>query len=126
MTAANIHKSWVGVDASELFSVATGCPVHMLNDADAAGTAEMRFGAGQDRKDVVLLVTIGTGLGTVLYLLAGILGGGAIILGIRHCRPETDDNSALPPTPPPYMESNENGRPTPPQPPSPPPIRPPE
>lgn len=67
VTAANIHKSWVGVNAPALFSQATGCAVQVVNDADAAGLAEMTFGAGKGRKGVVLIVTIGTGLGTCLF-----------------------------------------------------------
>jgi polyphosphate glucokinase len=66
-TAANIHKKWIGKNAAKLFSEATGCPVKMINDADAAGLAEMTFGAGQGRMGVVLLVTIGTGLGTSIF-----------------------------------------------------------
>jgi polyphosphate glucokinase len=66
-TAANVHKKWIGTNAAELLSQATGCPVKMINDADAAGLAEMAFGAGQGRKGVVLLVTLGTGLGTSLF-----------------------------------------------------------
>ncbi len=66
-TAANVHKKWIGTDAATLFHEATGCPVRVVNDADAAGLAEMTFGAGQGRKGVVLLVTIGTGLGTSLF-----------------------------------------------------------
>ncbi len=67
MTAANIHPKWIGTNARELFCQATGCQVQVLNDADAAGMAEMTFGAGQGRKGVVLIVTIGTGLGTALF-----------------------------------------------------------
>jgi len=67
-TAANVHRKWIGANAATLFSEATGCPVKVVNDADAAGLAEMRFGAGQGRKGVVLLVTIGTGLGTSLFI----------------------------------------------------------
>ena len=67
MVAANIHKDWVGTNVEKLFSKATGCPVRVLNDADAAGLAEMAFGAGRDHKGVVLIVTIGTGLGTALF-----------------------------------------------------------
>lgn len=66
-TSANIHKSWIETNAEALFSEAAKCPVHVLNDADAAGLAEMAFGAGKDQKGVVLMVTIGTGLGTVLF-----------------------------------------------------------
>ena len=66
-TAANVHPSWIGTHAAQLFSENTGCPVHVLNDADAAGMAEMTFGTGKGVKGVVLLVTIGTGLGTVMF-----------------------------------------------------------
>jgi polyphosphate glucokinase len=66
-TAANVDKSWIGTDAASLLSSATGCPVRVLNDADAAGTAEMRFGAGSGHDGVVFIVTIGTGLGTALF-----------------------------------------------------------
>ena len=67
LTAANIHDKWIGTNVEQLFSDATGCPVKVLNDADAAGLAEMRFGAGRDQDGVVLIVTIGTGLGTALF-----------------------------------------------------------
>lgn len=66
-TAANVDKSWIGTNAERLFAEATGCPVRVLNDADAAGLAEMRFGAGQGVDGLVLIVTIGTGLGTALF-----------------------------------------------------------
>lgn len=66
-TASNIHQKWIGKDAAALFAKHTRCPVTVLNDADAAGLAEMTFGAGRDRQGVVLLVTIGTGLGTSLF-----------------------------------------------------------
>jgi polyphosphate glucokinase len=66
-TAANIDNKWIGTDAAKLFSKATGCPVKVVNDADVAGLAEMRFGAGKGHDGVVLLVTVGTGLGTVLF-----------------------------------------------------------
>lgn len=67
-TAANVHQKWVNFDAATLFGEKTDCPVRVVNDADAAGLAEMTFGAGQGRnKGVVLLVTIGTGLGTSLF-----------------------------------------------------------
>lgn len=66
-TAVNIAPDWVDQNARELFKDATGCPVAVINDADAAGLAEIVFGAGQGRKDKVLLVTIGTGLGVALF-----------------------------------------------------------
>ena len=67
-TAANIDQSWLGVDAVELFGTATGRPVVVVNDADAAGIAEVRFGAGAGRQGVVLLVTLGTGIGSALFV----------------------------------------------------------
>lgn len=66
-TAANVDKSFIGLPIAEYFSKQTGCPVYMANDADVAGLAEMRFGAGKDNRGVVLIVTIGTGLGTALF-----------------------------------------------------------
>ena len=59
LTAANLDKSWIGQDLSALVNKATGCPTYALNDADAAGLAEMEFGAGKGR--------MGTGLGTALF-----------------------------------------------------------
>lgn len=67
LTAANIHDKWVGVNAAARFAELTGCPVCIVNDADAAGLAEMTFGVGRDRKGVVVVVTIGTGLGTAIF-----------------------------------------------------------
>ena len=66
-TAANIDQSFIGLQVAEYFSEQTGCPVYVANDADVAGLAEMRFGAGKDNPGVVLIVTIGTGLGTALF-----------------------------------------------------------
>jgi polyphosphate glucokinase len=68
-TAANIHDSWIETNIEELLREKTGCPVFVLNDADAAGIAEMRFGIGQRYpKGVVIMITIGTGLGTALFV----------------------------------------------------------
>ena len=66
-TAANIDDSWIGRNAEAVFGEATGCPFSVLNDADAAGMAEMRFGAGRGRSGVVLVLTIGTGIGSALF-----------------------------------------------------------
>lgn len=66
-TAANIDPSWVGTDAVELFHGATGHPVTVLNDADAAGVAEVRYGAGKGRAGAVVLVTLGTGIGSAVF-----------------------------------------------------------
>jgi polyphosphate glucokinase len=67
LTAANVHKNWIGKEAAALITEITGCPTCVINDADAAGLAEMTFGAGKGRRGVVLVVTIGTGLGTALF-----------------------------------------------------------
>jgi polyphosphate glucokinase len=67
-TAANVSKKWLGVNVSEALSDATGCAVTVLNDADAAGLAEMRFGAGRGRAGTVLIITLGTGIGTAIFV----------------------------------------------------------
>ncbi|HEY2793505.1 MAG TPA: ROK family protein, partial [Micromonosporaceae bacterium] len=67
-TAANIDKGWLGTNAVDLFTKATGREVAVVNDADAAGIAEVRFGAGAGRKGVVILVTLGTGIGSGLFI----------------------------------------------------------
>ena len=66
-TASNIDESWIGVDAENLFSHRLKLPVSMINDADAAGVAEMQFGAGRRVNDLVLIVTLGTGIGSALF-----------------------------------------------------------
>lgn len=67
-TAANIDPSWPGTDAVRLFGDRLGdLPVHVLNDADAAGLAEVRFGAGQGRRGIVCMLTIGTGIGSAVF-----------------------------------------------------------
>ncbi len=67
LTAANVHKDWIGFDAAKSIKKITGHKTCIINDADAAGIAEMTFGAGKGRQGVVLLITIGTGLGTALF-----------------------------------------------------------
>ncbi len=67
LSAANVDKGWIGTDADALFQRATGLEVHMLNDADAAGIAEMTFGAGQGQQGVVMMLTFGTGIGSALF-----------------------------------------------------------
>ncbi|GDY32982.1 polyphosphate--glucose phosphotransferase [Gandjariella thermophila] len=71
LTAANIDTKWIGTDAAALFAARLGRrpdDVTMLNDADAAGMAEMRFGSGVGRGGVVVLLTFGTGIGSALFL----------------------------------------------------------
>ncbi len=68
-TAANISKRWIETHVEDLFKNATGCPSYVLNDADAAGLAEMRFGIGREYpKGVVMMITLGTGLGTAIFV----------------------------------------------------------
>jgi polyphosphate glucokinase len=68
LTAANVSEAWIGRNARSLFEDATGCPVTVVNDADAAGYAEMHFGAGRNAHGMVLIVTLGTGIGTALFI----------------------------------------------------------
>ena len=65
-TAANIDKSWIGTNAEELFSKRVGRPVLVINDADAAGIAETYYGVAKDRDGLVIVTTLGTGIGTAL------------------------------------------------------------
>jgi len=66
-SAANLTDEWRGLQARDLFAEECGVPVTLLNDADAAGVAEMTHGAGRGRQDTVLLVTLGTGIGSALF-----------------------------------------------------------
>jgi polyphosphate glucokinase len=68
LSAANVDKEWIGANADELFTQRLNMPVTVLNDADAAGLAEMRFGAGRGRPGVVLMITLGTGIGCGMFL----------------------------------------------------------
>jgi polyphosphate glucokinase len=67
-SAANVDKSWLDAPAAQLFGERLGKPVSVLNDADAAGVAEMAFGAGQDQPGLTMMITLGTGIGTALFL----------------------------------------------------------
>ena len=86
-TAANVDKSWINTNIDNLITKVTKCPAHVVNDADGAGMAEMKFGAGADFTGVVMLVTIGTGLGTVMFV------GGRLIpnLELGHIILKGDD-----------------------------------
>lgn len=68
LSAANVSNKWIGYEGANGISEKTGCPVTMLNDADAAGIAEMRFGAGRERNGVVIILTLGTGIGSALFV----------------------------------------------------------
>lgn len=67
-TAANIDPSWIGKSGKQMLEEVTNCEVCLVNDADAAGLAEICFGAGKDQAGLVLVVTLGTGIGTSLFM----------------------------------------------------------
>jgi len=67
-SAANVDPSWIGTNAAQLFTEAFGGDVTVINDADAAGIAELVFGAGKGRGGVVIMVTLGTGIGSALFV----------------------------------------------------------
>ena len=67
MAHGNMDASWLGVQVDELFKQKTGLDVTVVNDADAAGLAEMRYGVGKDKSGLVVMITIGTGLGSGVF-----------------------------------------------------------
>jgi polyphosphate glucokinase len=68
MLARNLDRSWSGIRAHVIYSKTTGLPVHVINDADAAGLAEMKFGAGRKQRGTVVLITLGTGIGSAVFV----------------------------------------------------------
>lgn len=73
LMAANISAKWIGTNADELFTRVTGCDCTLINDADAAGLAEMTFGAGRGQPGTVIMVTLGTGIGSAIFLRGKLL-----------------------------------------------------
>lgn len=73
LTAANLDAGWIGTVGSDVFGRATGCPVTVLNDADAAGLAEVAYGIEATDHGVVLLLTFGTGIGSALIHNGGLV-----------------------------------------------------
>ncbi len=67
-SAANVDEDWIGTNGEKLLQKKTGCPVLLLNDADAAGIAEMTFGAGRGHHGVVIVLTLGTGIGSAIFV----------------------------------------------------------
>jgi polyphosphate glucokinase len=67
-SAANVDNAWIGYEAEKALRQQTGCSLTLINDADAAGLAEMAFGAGRDHQGVVFVLTLGTGIGTAIFL----------------------------------------------------------
>jgi len=73
LMAANVSEKWVGLNADNLFTKTTGCDCTMINDADAAGLAEMKFGAGKGQPGTVIMITLGTGIGTAIFYRGNLL-----------------------------------------------------
>lgn len=73
LTQSNLHKDWVGLNLERFFEETTGKKMEVLNDADAAGLCEMKFGAGKGRKGLVLVITAGTGLGSGAFYNGALL-----------------------------------------------------
>jgi polyphosphate glucokinase len=67
-SAANVDKSWLGANGEHLITTKTHCPTLLLNDADAAGIAEMTFGAARERQGVIIVLTLGTGIGSAIFV----------------------------------------------------------
>jgi polyphosphate glucokinase len=67
LMAANVSEKWVGTNADSLFTKVTNCDCTMINDADAAGLAEMAFGAGYGQPGTVIMITLGTGIGSAIF-----------------------------------------------------------
>lgn len=67
-TAANVDKCWIGTNGEQVIKTKTDCPTSLLNDADAAGLAEMTFGAGKGRNGMVIMHTFGTGIGSAIFV----------------------------------------------------------
>jgi polyphosphate glucokinase len=72
-SAANIDTAWIGIDVQAAIREQTGCATLVLNDADAAGIAEMRFGAGRGHDGIVFVLTIGTGIGSAIFVRGHLL-----------------------------------------------------
>ena len=68
LSAANVSKEWIQLDADELFTNVVGRDVHLINDADAAGVAEMKFGVGKKEKGLAIMTTLGTGIGSAIFI----------------------------------------------------------
>lgn len=106
-TAINLHPSWLGVDAAEVIGTAIDAPVTMLNDADAAGLAEVRFGAartaGHSTAGTVLTITLGTGVGSALFR------DGVLVPNTELGHLEIDGAAAEPTTSARYKDANRLG-----------------
>lgn len=88
MSAANVDESWIGTDVDSLFTKVLGRPVTVINDADAAGLAEARYGAGKDVPGTVLTITLGTGIGS------GLVFNGQLVPNLELGHLEIDGHNA--------------------------------
>lgn len=68
LSSTRVDKSWIEADANHLFSEITGCPVSVINDTDATGLAEMQFGVGKGQSGTVVVLSVGTGIGSALFV----------------------------------------------------------
>lgn len=68
LSAANVDNAWIGTHAEKLMRQTTGHEVIILNDADAAGVAEMKYGAGRGHRGLVIMLTFGTGIGSAIFI----------------------------------------------------------
>lgn len=95
LSAANVDDGWIGLEAEMLLRRKTGCSLLLINDGDAAGIAEMEFGAGQDYRDgVVMLLTLGTGIGSAMFVEGRLWPNtelGHVFLGSREAESWTSD-----------------------------------
>jgi polyphosphate glucokinase len=97
-TAANVDQSWIGTNAAELFGKATGQAVTVLNDADAAGVAEMTFGAGHGESGTVMMLTFGTGIGSALFIRGNLVPNtefGHIEIGGREAEKRASEHAKV-------------------------------
>lgn len=96
LSAANVDDGWIGLDAERLLRQKTGCSLLLINDADAAGIAEMVFGAGVDRSGVVMILTFGTGIGSALFMDGNLVPNtelGHLHLGSHEAEQWTSDRA---------------------------------
>lgn len=94
-SAANIHDDWIGYKSEKAMAKATGCPVSLGNDADVAGLAEMRFGAGRGQLGTVMIFTLGTGIGSAVFVNGRFLPNTELgHLFLRNMKKDAEDYAA--------------------------------
>ncbi|GJM41040.1 MAG: polyphosphate glucokinase [Ardenticatenaceae bacterium] len=94
-SAANIDNDWIGYASQKAMAKATGCPVSLGNDADVAGLAEMRFGAGEGQMGTVMIFTLGTGIGSAVFVNGRFLPNTELgHLYLRNMKKDAEDYAA--------------------------------